>query len=69
MKKINLFTIKQLINVSLVLAWYDIWFGLYIDQGHKTFYLGAPFVLLRFELINFQKDESKHRRDRVENKT
>ncbi len=46
-------------------AWFDFWIGAYYDVGHRTLYVCPfPMCVLRFELTG-AKDESKHRRDRL----
>ena len=49
---------------KLILAWYDMWIGLYYDLGHKTLYIcPLPMLLLRFQLPG-EKNQQLHRQDR-----
>ena len=51
-------------NFSLILAWYDLWIGLYYDVGHRVLYvLPIPMVVFRFQLPGI-RDEAEHRKDR-----
>lgn len=62
---------RRLIKIGkfqLILAWYDLWVGLYYDVGHRTLYfLPLPCIVFRFE-FGGAKNESLHRMDR-NNKT
>ena len=49
---------------KLILAWYDMWIGLYYDLGHKTLYIcPLPMLVLRFQLPG-EKNQQLHRQDR-----
>jgi hypothetical protein len=58
---IRIFRYKRL---QIILAWYDIWIGVYYDIGHRTIYVcPLPMVVLRYELFG-TKNELLHRKDR-----
>jgi hypothetical protein len=58
---------KRLVKIGcfqFILAWYDIWVGVYYDVGHRTIYVcPLPIVVLRFQ-INGKINQSLHRKDR-----
>lgn len=57
-------TLLELGFFKLILAWYDMWIGLYWDVGYRTLYIcPLPMIVLRFQFPG-PKNEAKHRLDR-----
>ncbi len=38
------------LNIQPFLAWFDLWFGGYINPDTHNVYIGVPFILVRFWL-------------------